>query len=65
MSDLHNPDVCGGEEVSVIDEPQVKEPPRYAVYLHNDDYTTMDFVVRTIIFQFRWRSGRWTNKKVI
>lgn len=46
MSDLHNPDVCGGEEVSVIDEPQVKEPPRYAVYLHNDDYTTMDFVVR-------------------
>ena len=48
MSDLHNPDVCGGEEVSVIDEPQVKEPPRYAVYLHNDDYTTMDFVVRIL-----------------
>lgn len=48
MSDLHNPDVCGGEEVSVIDEPQVKEPPRYAVYLHNDDYTTMNFVVRIL-----------------
>lgn len=25
----------------------------------------MDFVVRTVIFQLQWRSGRWTNKKVI
>lgn len=48
MPDFHNPDVCGEEEVGVIDEPQVKEPPRYAVYLHNDDYTTMEFVVRIL-----------------
>ncbi len=28
-----------------IDEQEVKEPPRYRVLLHNDDYTTQDFVV--------------------
>ena len=43
MSDSHTLTPDG--ESTVLLEPQLKEPPRFAVYLHNDNYTTMDFVV--------------------
>ncbi len=29
-------------------EEKVKEPPKFKVLLHNDDYTTMDFVVKIL-----------------
>ena len=32
-------------EVALEDETSLQEPPKYAVLLHNDDYTTMEFVV--------------------
>lgn len=30
----------------------VREPKRYKVYIHNDDFTPMDFVVRLLITVF-------------
>lgn len=36
----------GGSEVVVEEKrPDLREPPKYAVVLHNDNYTTMEFVV--------------------
>lgn len=39
------------EVLSDISE-KTKEPPLYKVLLHNDDYTTMDFVVEVLISVF-------------
>ncbi|WP_417915758.1 ATP-dependent Clp protease adapter ClpS [Candidatus Electronema sp. JC] len=38
---------CSGtrEETLTRDREKLQEPPYYKVLLHNDDYTTMDFVV--------------------
>ncbi len=33
------------EESLTTDKEELQEPPQYRVILHNDDYTTMDFVI--------------------
>lgn len=39
-------------ESELYDERDVKEPRKYKVLLHNDDYTTMDFVVEILVRVF-------------
>ena len=41
------------DELAVRDEEELKEPPRYAVWLHNDHYTTMEFVIEILTQDFR------------
>jgi ATP-dependent Clp protease adaptor protein ClpS len=43
-----SPDTDREEELAVVERPKVEKPRRYVVVFHNDDYTTMDFVVRVL-----------------
>jgi ATP-dependent Clp protease adaptor protein ClpS len=40
------------EQISSEIEDQTKQPPMYRVLLHNDDYTTMEFVVEVLMYVF-------------
>jgi len=46
----YTPDI--EEEIISEVEEEFKEPSMYKVLLHNDDYTTMDFVVEILMFVF-------------
>lgn len=41
------------EDGDILLEEEVKEPRQYKVLLHNDDYTSMDFVVSVLMEIFR------------
>ena len=38
----------GQGEVGTVEHIKVKRPKKYKVILHNDDYTTMDFVIHVL-----------------
>lgn len=40
-------------EIELSDEIEIEEPKRYSVFLLNDDYSTMDFVIDVLVKVFR------------
>lgn len=56
MSGSTPPDRGTGHEreegVAVTERAKTRRPPMYRVLLHNDDYTTMEFVVEVLVRHF-------------
>ena len=46
------PDIEGGGEVLVEKKTKLEKPKLFKVILHNDDFTTMDFVVFVLQYVF-------------
>ena len=46
------PDIDGGTEVLTESETKLEKPKLFKVILHNDDFTTMDFVVFVLQYVF-------------
>jgi ATP-dependent Clp protease adaptor protein ClpS len=61
MSDSKYP--SGGFEEEILEEAEdrTKEPEMYVVILHNDHYTTMDFVVEVLMTVFRKSAAEATK----
>ena len=49
------------EQVSTREEQEVQRPRQWKVMLHNDDYTTMDFVVHVLVKHFRKSEAEATH----
>jgi ATP-dependent Clp protease adaptor protein ClpS len=46
------PDIDGGGEVLTQSKTKLEKPKLYKVILHNDDFTTMDFVIFVLQYVF-------------
>lgn len=60
LDEQHSPDTL------VLEQEETKEPKRYAVTLHNDDFTTQEFVTHVLIdfFHKNREEAHWLMLKV-
>ncbi len=49
---MAKPDTSNQTRSDVASRTQTRQPPMFKVLMHNDDYTTMEFVVETLIEVF-------------
>ncbi len=47
---IESPDTV--KKTAAREDEEIKEPSMYRVLLHNDDYSTMDFVIEVLMFVF-------------
>ena len=52
MAQPWDPDFERDEEFAVEERRKTRRPRRWRVVLHNDDYTTMEFVVHVLVTHF-------------
>lgn len=61
MSDQRGSDSLYDNELKVDREQKLDEPKLYRVILHNDHYTTMDFVVEVLVKIFHMPAAQATQ----
>ena len=61
MPDSSGADYQFDEDLSLKTEKKLDEPKMYRVFLHNDHYTTMDFVVEVLVKIFHMPVARATQ----
>lgn len=57
----HDPTAVFQEDTGVQQKPRLQEPKLFRVILHNDHYTTMDFVVKVIVAVFHKSAAEATK----
>jgi ATP-dependent Clp protease adaptor protein ClpS len=61
MAQSWDPDFERDEEFAVEERRKAKRPRRWRVILHNDDYTTMEFVVHILTTHFHKSAAEATQ----